>query len=65
MSDELQKDPAIDSNATQELSPEELNKVNGGSIASVIQNALNEAKTAGTIVAPRDAAGGIPTGQRL
>lgn len=50
MSDENQKETVVDSKATEELSPEELNKVNGGD---------------STIISPRDAAQGLPTGKRM
>jgi len=56
MSDENQKEPVVDSKPTEELSPEELNKVNGGSIGQAVS---------GTTVSPRDASQGIATGKRM
>jgi hypothetical protein len=60
MSDENQKETVVDSKATEELSPEELNKVNGGGmLADIVERVVG-----GTTVSPRDASGGLPTGKR-
>jgi hypothetical protein len=64
LSDENQKEPVVDSKPTEELSPEELNKVNGGSIVTEIIGQVVEL-VGGTTVSPRDAANGIATGKRM
>jgi hypothetical protein len=63
MSDENQKELVVDSKPTEELSPEELNKVNGGSILTEIIGQVVEV-VGGTPVSPRDVANGIATGKR-
>jgi hypothetical protein len=64
LSDENQKEPVVDSKPTEELSLEELNKVNGGSIVTEIVGQVVEL-VGGTTVSPRDAANGIATGKRM
>jgi hypothetical protein len=54
MSDENQKEPVVDSKPTEELAPEELNKVNGGNIVTDIIGQVVDV-VGGTIVSPRDA----------
>jgi hypothetical protein len=61
MSDENQKEPIVDSKPAEELSPEELNKVNGGTI---LKDIVDQA-VGGTTVGPRDPAQGLPTGKRM
>ena len=64
MSDEHREDPVVDANATQELTPEELNKVAGGGLASIVQSVVDQAITLSTPPGSRDVAGGMPTGKR-
>jgi hypothetical protein len=64
MSDENQKEPVVDSKPTEELSPDELNKVNGGGILTDVIGQVVEV-VGGTTVSPRDASKGIPTGKRM
>jgi len=61
MSGENQKETVVDSKATEELSPEELNKVSGGGILKDIVDQVG----GGTTVSPRDASQGLPTGKRM
>lgn len=62
MSDENQKKPVVDSKPTEELAPEELNKVNGGSILTDIIGQVVEV-VGGTTVSPRDASKGHSDGK--
>lgn len=70
MSDEIKQKAEAVANVepNEELAPEELSKVNAGSIFPSITTAVTEAPgivVTGTIVGPRDASSGLSTGKRL
>jgi hypothetical protein len=66
--DEIQQEAVADVKPNEELSPEELSKVDAGSIFPSIMTAVTEAPgivVTGNIVSPRDAAAGLATGKRM
>jgi bacteriocin-like protein len=63
MSDEIKNEPVAEAKPAEELSVEELNKVNGGGILSDIITAVTGA--GGNVVSPRDASTGLPSGKRI
>jgi hypothetical protein len=67
MSDEIKQEPVEEVKVAEELSAEELDKANGGSMYSTLLSIAT-----GTVVpdpdgpvSPRDASGGLPTGKRM
>ena len=66
MSDEIKQEPFVEAKSAGELSPDELDKVNGGGMfTDIITAVTGTGVSSGTIVSPRDASTGLSTGKRL